>query len=1225
MAENDDDYKPFRLTFTYFEGGVGGAPSEGESPFQLKGTFLGMPDDIKPATKNITALGIPPEGYGKPFLIFSQYIRPPGFFTGVFSQPKIDNFVRYLRPVGLLATGFTNPNIRNFNQEIRVSGYINTVFPTHKTYNLRQFIVSRGLYAALYGTAYLQGGVRYLTINGFNASAVPNVKVINTRADQYVDLRTPSRGIAPPEMSQPTVSPRFIRPGGILAWSFGTPWVQRNPSPKGFTTDLYGNAWVSHSPRYIQPAMVEAFLSGYAKAFDPTQRIRHEDSPKIPGGIFGDIGIRNSRRIISVPGADQSSYGDWSSIFSNLTDIHVQSFDSQFFGDSIVWNKTPSVVPGGFDAAVFGNTFISDRIRRILGRGFGLSESERFGKHTLTKPPELKPGSIVSQAFGTATIGNWQRFIFSGAINALKFDGDIRVWFRYRHLSPGGIVQAAAGTPKIEHGVRYLLPGGADTLRLGTPTIWFKVRSISATGIFREFESNHTVGGTQHIKPSGYVATLFGERVVPENRAIYGLGFNGQAFPETHKIELHTRWVRTTGFASVGQQPSDRYGTAKIWNLRQYIRHEYDSGDGLNPPPFGQWTAINNRNRVIRPAGFDASRHSYHNIDNNARPLKPAAFDSARFGQSMIADRIRRLRIEPIEAPYLSGWGRVHNAAAQLLVPGGKHDMWGFPAVLNTRREYRWVGAFESMSFGVPMVAFRIRNIGFENRYSIGPVSMPLPKVEQHTRYIEPIFKYDDMVGGPSLVIKWNIITPRWTHRELFGDPSVRNVTPELRQRGINHEEFGNPSLRLQWRKFAIEGFGSELFGKLNIAYRDRMINVSGFDTFRFGQHKAVRTGAPPYSLQQITLDWGGEGQRPDDYEGNGIRLPESQVSRPSLRSNVLFAEGFVATRYGTHHIQSNGIIVEPGIQEFTIGEHEVKLKNREIKVPTMGDLLQFENVKPRLSPHTIYAVNNAPPLAIANHPTVNPITYINYHRNTSYPPGEIFGRPTIALRHRRLDVYGPSMLSVGRPSLQLRKNYIAVTGINSFRMGWHVFLDGSPQTTEQYDSKNHAVFGQITLINKYYGPQTIRPTGFNVALYGRPVVDFLNRTIKASSWVSTLMGTRLYNDTPYKPKGLWVGEPMPTIPNGFNAELFGSTTIGLKVRGITTEGFDSFSSEMDISNFKGRMKVELVKKPVVIQEKNVFAQSFNQTAYGVPDIRLKVHYIRPDGNSDQYRKGAPE
>lgn len=120
-------------------------------------------------------------------------------------------------------------------------------------------------------------------------------------------------------------------------------------------------------------------------------------------------------------------------------------------------------------------------------------------------------------------------------------------------------------------------------------------------------------------------------------------------------------------------------------------------------------------------------------------------------------------------------------------------------------------------------------------------------------------------------------------------------------------------------------------------------------------------------------------------------------------------------------------------------------------------------------------------------------------------------------------------------------------------------------------------------------------------------------------------MGAGRSGDTPYKPQGLWVGEPKPTIPKGFNAEVFGSTTISLRVRDVTVDGFDSFISEMDISNFKGRMKVTLVKKPVVIEPKEIMLEAFGLTTYGIPNIRLKTHYIRPDGNSDQYRKGGPK
>lgn len=1215
--------KPYGLTGDY---------EEFEEPlpltvsYDLRATFIGVPDTELPVTQYINTLSFLSQEFGTGKLVFTQFARPSGLSAPTLSQPKIVNLIQHVRASGFDGSAFSKPTVINYNKNINLQGFNASLYGRPTIYNLLQFVLVPGRAMGIYGTAYVQGGVKEVRGSGFNSAVLSQPKVINTRADQYVDLRSPSRGIAPLAIDRPNVSPRILYPKGILAWSFGTPWVQRNPSPKGFTTDSYGTAWVSHSPRYLKPDFVKAFESGYAKVFDPTQKVAVSGANTvIAGGIFGDIAIRNKRRFIRVTGSDQSDYGNWSSIFSNLIVVHAQSFDHALFGNNVIFNKTPSLIPKSWNSADFGLALVSERIRRINARGFGITEIDRFGRHVLTKPPELFPRTFLSQVFGQTTISNRRRFIFAGALDSLVFKSDITVWFRYRHLNPVGIKEIEPSKPKIEHGLRTLLQKGSDLSRVATPTVWFKVRSVLATSIYREFETNHIVGGTQFINPAGYIASLFGTRIVPENQGLYGTGFNAQGFTEKHKIELHTRWVRATGFLTFGIQTSDRYGTASIWNKRQYIRHNYDSGDGLNPGDFGQWTTIANRNREIKAIGYDASRQGYTHTDNKARPLSTKGINHTAIGNAMIADRVRHLNPDGMESPYLSGWGRIFNTAFVISPDSSKHDQWGRPAVINTRREYRWVGAFESMLFGVPMIAFRIRGLSIESRYSIAPIYMPLHKVDLYTRYIDPPGPDLSALGGPSLHIKWNTFTPRWTHRELFGDPIVRNVTPELRHRGNNSEVIGLASVRTQWRHLPVEGYGAELLGRVNIAYRNRSISISGFNAFKFGLHKAVRTGAPPYSLQTITLDWGSEGQRPDAFEGDGIEIPEYQVSRPNVKSNVVFAEGYVATLFGSHHIQSNGILVYPGIQEFSIGDHTIGLKNRVIEVPTMGDLLQFEKVMPRLSPHTIYAVNNAPPQAIKNHPVNRQIYYINEHPTTIYPPGEIFGRVRITLQHRKLTVTAGDELSIGRPSVILRKHYILPNGFLSFRMGWHVLLDGSPQFVEQYDSENQALYGKPVVTSIYYGPQYLTGRGFNSNTFGTQRVEFFHRSIRPQGYLATLMGARKSGDTAYKPQGLWVGRPMPTIPDGFNAEVFGDTTISLRVRDVTVEGFDSFISEMDISNFKGRMKVTLVKKPVVIEPKEIKAESFGITAYGVPNIRLKTHYIRPDGNSDQYRKGGPK
>lgn len=1211
--------KPFRLTATYT---VSAEPTALTASYDLHATFLGVPETELPVTQNINGLSFLATDMGSPKLMFTQYIQLTGSSYAAFTNPKIYNKLQKLTVPSFVNTTFGTVQIRNKNQAVTVSGFINSAFTKPYIYNLRQYVslASRGFNSHKNGTAYVQGGVKFVNTNGFNASAVAAPKAINTRADQYVDLHSPSRGIAPPSITRPNVSPRILYPLGILPGPFGTAWVQRNPSPKGFITDSYGTAWVSHSPRYITPFKVEAFLSGYAKVFDPMQRIHHEGSPPIPAGIFGDVAIKNTRRIVNVPGSDQSLYGDWSEVHSNLITAGVQSFDANLFGNTEIRNKTPSVIPGAWDSATFGNTFISDRIRRINARGIDWPESQRFGKHVLTKPPEIKPAGFNAMRFGQSWISNKTRELSPPGINTLRFSDPV-VWFRYRHISVNGIGIPGFAQPKVEHGLRFILGRGDSHLRFGSPIVWFRVRKLIPSSIYREFESKHLIGGTQHILPSGFIATKFGERIVPENQAVYPLGFNGQAFSEKNQIELYKRWVRPNGFLTFGVQTSDRYGNARIWNKRQYVQHNYDSGDGLNPGSFGQWTSIANRNRVIGAQGFTATKFGNHAIVNNARLLAPAAIQATNYGKLMIADRIRHLRPGGMESPYISGWGRIHNAAFVIAPIAGKYDQWGHPSVVNTRREYRWVGAFDSMVFGQPMIALRIRKLSLESRYSIYQPSMPLPKVDLYTRYIEPIGPELEAFGGPSLNIKWNTFTPRWTHRNYFGEPRVHNVTPEVKQRGNVSEEFGRAAVKLHKQYLPVDGYGSELWGKSGIAFRDRSMTISGNNYMAFGLHRVVKTGAPPYSLQQITLDWAGEDERPDDYNGLGISIPEGQVPPPKVKTNVVFASGFIATAFGNHHTQSNGILIDAGIQEFAIGNHNVGLKNRAISVPTLGDLLQIRDARPRLSPHTIYAVMEAPSQARENNPYQN-IHYVSSDSGRR-PPGEVFGNPRVTLRHRKIYLGGFNQSSIPQPTVMLKRRYIRVTGFSTFRVGWHFALDGSPQDVEQYESRNMQAFGRPYLVSPYYGPQKIRVGGINASSIGTSRVEHFHRTIRASGSSMMIMGASRGGDTAYKPQSLWVGRPMPTIPAGFNAEKFGNTTIGLRVRDVGVFGFDAFNAESDISNFKGRLKVIQVKQPQVIEPKEIYPQSFGHTAYGVPDIRLKVHYIRPDGNSNQFRKGG--
>lgn len=1205
--------KPYLLAAKYLEVT---SPSELSVSYNLRAIFLGVPETELPVTQYINGLSFLATEMGTPKLKFTQFISAVGFTTLSFPLPKIYNKTQLIGVSGFNAAAFGTALLKNKNQEVKVSGFNASAFnTTAKIYNLRQYVRLNGFNSNIFGTPYLIGGVKYVNANGFYSLKFSTPKVINTTANQFV---YPS-GVAAPSINGPLVSPRFLRASGFVSDNFGQAKVYLKTQfllGKGQDQSKYGTPWVSHNPRYLNVSGFESFDPGYPRIFDKAQKILLANSPKIVGGVFGDIAVKNTRRYINVKGESHTSFSDWSTVYSNRSFITPPGFNAALFGNAHIWNKTPSVFPGSFNASAFGSAMVADRIRKIQARGFSLLEVNRFGQAVFTKSPELNPYPFNSMAFGQPWISNFKQYIASvGALSSLRMGDDITVWFRYRNVSAQGFGSQIVNSPRIEHGTREILVSGFNSALLGQPTTWYRVRTISPGSIYRDFETNHMVGGTQHIKPQGFVASLFGSRIIPEIQNAYGQGFNASTIPETHKIELYKRWVQLKGFSTAGMADSLRYGTAQVWNRKQIIQQNYDPNDGLNPGSFGQWSSIENRNKNINAIGFNATRFGIISIVNKARQIKTQSNTYTAFGVLMIADRIRYLRLEGIENPPISRWFIAYNAAAVISVKGQPHTLWGNPSVINTLRQYRWVGAFESLEFGKPMIDFRIRKLSIESRYGIAPKYIPIHKIELHTRYLEPQGIENNAFGWNELSIHWTKVTPRWTHREYFGEPRVRNVTPELKQRSINSMEFGQPALRLSFEYYPLDGFNTNVFGKPDISYRTKRIPISGFGTMALGQHKVTKTAAPPYSLQNIVLD------AVDDLPAFGIAPPSQQVSYPSLKSNVIFASGFNASRFSDPQIQSNGILVQPGIQVLAFGTPNFGLKNRIISVPTMGDLLQITDTRPRISPHTIYAVMEAPGQAMNNH-NASGLHYVNSDQGYR-KPGEVFGNARIELRHRKLSAFSLNSSVIPTPTIFLRKHYIKPVSISSFRMGWHVFMDGSPQYIDQIESSNMQAFGRPSLRINYKGPQTIRASGFNNIVFGSRRVENFNRTVYASGFEATLMGTRRGGDTPYKPQGLWIGYPAPTIPNGFNAERFGQAWVSHRVRQVDAEGFDSYTSEMDISNFKGRLKVILAKKPSVITTQEIKPVSINQPVFGLPNAWLKVHYIRPDGNSEQFRKGG--
>mgnify|MGYP007029307864 CR=1 FL=1 len=1208
----------FNLVAIYDPNGGGGAQYVGAVGFDTL-TFGSIATAY---TQKINVSGLASNQYGNPTLINrNRFLNIIGFDSSLFGNPKLENKQRFINPTSITNNLFGTHTVWNWNKTLYPFGFYSELFGRPTIYNLKQFLSlnepSRGPNTALYGIAYLQGGVKYLSAIGLNASILPNPTVINTKADQFVNLN--NQGISAPSLPNPNVSPRILYPLGIKSDGYGVPLIQRNPSPTGFINTGYGTAWISHSPRYILPAQIEAFLSGYPRVFDPTQKIWVTGvNTVISGGVFGDITARNNRRVLNTIGFDAHLSGDWSVVESNLRKIIHKGLSSNSFGAAVIFNKTPSITLNGFDSLYGLQPSIGYRIRNVRPSGF---YQPKFGTHILTKPPEIKPGGIVQSAFGTTFISNHTRNIFAGLGRDTQEFGEYTVWFKYRYINTNGSVSDQYGTPRIEHGRRTLLVQGHSHTSYGNAWLSHAVRSLTPTSIEYPKIPIHYVGRHQEIRPSGFIATLFGSRIVPESQSIYPQGFINPFGLAV--VDLWKKYIKPTGFLSTGQEGGHRFGTAKFWNLRQYIVQVYDDNSGLAPPKWTGWTSIENRNKTIGAIGSNFSRIGEPNIENKARPLLSFGIDAQYFGKPMIAERVRKLKLSGIESPYISSWSVIFNAAPAITTQGFDSQKFGSASITNTRRYFNRIGNFESLEMGKPMIADRIRTLKFEHRYTIAPPYIPIHSVHLYTRYIEEVGRFDDhqSFGNPSLSIHWNIITPRWTMRDAYGSPTIKNVTPELGARGRNSEEFGQTNIRTQWRELLHQGIETVLWGKSDIAFRDRKFSVPGFTQWNIPTHKVTKTGVPPYYPQYIWLDTVEiDGEQND---GHGIEPPPyllAQVPRPSLRTNVLKPIGFVATEYGNHYTQSNGILVQPGLQELTIGNHIVGLKNRQIIVESIGDLMQVSN--PRFSPHTIYAMMEAPEQAKKNHPYQN-LHPINYHGSTA-PVGEIFGTTTITLQHRNLNNVGlglQSRLSDGH-KLELRKRFINLTnyGFRSWRIGFHV-VGPFDQHLEQFDSSDMQSFGRPSLSIPYGGAYHIKPNGISSPILNKHMIDFFNRIVQPHGTDQSNMGTRLNGDKPFMWQGLRVGELVKGNYGGFENEAFGQTWVSNKIRELSVNGFESFVCEYDYTAFDKRMRV--YRKTIPRPQIHISPVGFDVSRLGLLNIKPAVHYIRPDGNADQFRKGA--
>ena len=898
-------------------------------------------------------------------------------------------------------------------------------------------------------------------------------------------------------------------------------------------------------------------------------------------------------------------------------------FNSAAFGPGVIWNWDTQVSPPGIAAPSPGGaaavwnwqTFV--HISGFSAQAFGAPWVAEGTRYILT-------AGIAPPAVGQPTAINRNRYILAGGIPAPSLVGQAHTVGHFgRDIKPGGLLASLFGVATATHGVRLVSPGGVPAPEAGVAWASLSPRVIEPEGLGSDLVGRPAVGGSQSIQPAGFDASRFGERIIPESQTIYVQGFREQ-WGSARAFNWLTR-VSPPGFHSTGQEHY-RYGRADAYNLRQYISQVYDPNDGLNPPGWSQWTAVENRNRVVGAVGSAMGRFGRAEVANNARLIVPSGVPAADGlvseyeRRGLVSHFVRTVSADGIEPIPISTWGVVHNAARVLGAVGEDLSLHGSASIENTRRYFDRIGGIVPAEPGTPFVAFAVRTLSFEARYGIAPPSIPLPEVKLRTRYVSAIGQAHDRVGMPDLSIHWNIIGPRWAHRDLMGSPALRKVTPEIEVFGACAELFGDAVVRLQFRRVEAAGGDMAIIPKPRISDTRQQIEVSGANYLRVSDKlRLTRVGGPPDPPRKVAPD--------------GISPLFLAVGQPTINEQRILPEGiYVAQQFGTCTLRTPSAIAQ-GFNATEIGAHSVSMRHRRIEVEGIDATVAVG--RPVLSPHTIWAVVEAPEQAKRNHNATS-LHYVGEEPDPAnppqnYPPGARLGRPGIGHRVRFISPKWPNhddQYRFGSADVTHRTQVIGPDGFRPFRMGWVRVGDGS-QEVVQYGSHDSAEMGSPAVLRApYLGPQTIQPAGISpMSITGPWVSNFIRSLDGIGGFEATQMGAS-GEDSPYQWKRLHVGRPMPTIPAGFNAEAFGATWVSLRVRELAVSGFDAFSSEYSPISFRERMTVRRgaggggggTRPPA----RALLPLSIVPPASsGVPNIWPGAQYIRPDGNADQFRKGA--
>lgn len=1131
-----------------------------------------------------------------------------GFNAAGVGVAVVFNSDQHLRPAGIWrATPFGALSIRNLNREVRPGTLGNM---------------------ARYGSAGVKNRNQHLDPSGLQALSVGRPQLRNSR--QIVRL---TYGIEPRNGY-----------GDARIWN-------NNPEayPSGFNSAAYGSPSVWNSRQYVSAQGIPRTL------------------------VFGLADIRNLNRYLPIEGIPRSTgYGRPNVRNRNRTLSPGSIGRLSTFGTPKAWNKTQFAwtAPAARGVSYGTPTIIN------LNRTFAFESAGDFATYGAARIWNrnywLTLGNIAPPLPGAPYIWNRNQFVRTSAITPRVALGKPEIWNRNQFLRAYGSNMAQFGVTQLTHEHRTIIVGPAPyppTLPAGhsLSTSPHHVRPQLLNSLQMGWQ--HAVySDLQFVTAQGFDTLAWGQRIIPVHREIEVAGWHSMEFANPQQIYSTTRSIKPAGFAT-HEQPWHRWGTNTVWNWRQYVNHHYDADADTNGEKWPLWTKIENRNRVMRTYSTDGAKLSRPEIYLKSRLLFPGSIEAPAnpefYKAGSVTHWLQRVLPEGLFG-RMGAWLVVYYGQGHVRpVPMADFAAVPEPTIVNTRRYYRWVGRIDGSAYGRPFVAYGVRTIACEARFGLEPPLMRLPRIENSDQYVAPVAVEPPGFGLTNLHIYWATLRPRWQDTPLFGAARLHNATPEIHTSGRAFDRYGRPSVRLQWRRVTqVWSDAYAVIGKQLVGYRTRHIEPSSADYLRLGIIAGIEGGrreiptnrgiypaglSAPSVPSPRTNVWtvrvyqsASDGHR----FGQGIRVWANSIYPASIQWRRFIGDPYVRLGYvpdtggGPYQPPST----DPGEDDDTYVPPPSVSRRGIVGAGGIATANFQGGIRGRVSPHTIYAPagDEATSQAITNHPT-----------SESPKPiiGMAVGAPRLEHWVRYVAMRGADFEpTFGVPRVQLLRRYIQARGWYHGRQGWQ-WVKGGVQYLEQYDPsgpsvENNRWMGRPGVRDPYAPPPPPpEPQGFSSMRFGnidntnpnrldpraRLRVELKNRKLPVSGWDSMVMGRNSYRDGPNDyytdpfryPRRLTVYFPRPAPMAGFHAAQYGVPWVSFRVRDLGVRGFDPSAIDYDDDHFRERMRVIRALEREVPPNQAVGAQGFDSLESAIVSVMPLAHYIRPDGNSDQHRKGA--